>query len=100
MELYRKRKILLLALAACIVFSVVSAETLIASEHDHDCTGEGCPVCLQIEAAGCFLKTLKLTVIGLLLIAFSILFNKLQKKYACFNLYFISPIFLKVRFNT
>jgi len=99
MEPQSKNKIMLLIPAACIAFSVVFTETLTAAEHDHDCTGEDCPICLQIEAAKCFLKNLKQAVIGLFL-TFCLLFSvKIRKEYACF-IPFLSPVALKVRFNT
>jgi hypothetical protein len=100
MELHPKRKLLFLILAVCIACSVVFTETLIAAGQNHDCTGEGCPVCLQIEAAGCFLKTLKLAGIGLFLAVCSLFSVQFHKKYACFSSYFLSPITLKVRFNS
>jgi hypothetical protein len=99
MEFCLNKKNLLLIPAACIAFSVVFTETLISAEHDHDCTGEGCPVCLQIEAAKCFLKNLKLAVIGLFFL-FCLLFSvKINIKPAYF-IPSLSPVTLKVRFNS
>jgi hypothetical protein len=99
MELCLHKKSMLLIPAACIAFSVVFTETLISAEHDHDCTGEGCPVCLQIEAAKCFLKNLKLAVIGLLF-SICLLFSvQVRIKPACF-IPLLSPVALKVRFNS
>ena len=63
MEICQKRGILLLVPAVCIGFSTFFSETTIYSGHDHDCIGEGCPICLQIEAANNFLNTLKLASI-------------------------------------
>jgi len=99
MELYLNKKNLLLIPAACIAFSVVFAETLISAEHDHDCTGEGCPVCLQIEAAKCFLKNLKLAVIGLFF-SICLLFPAQIRIKSAFFIPLLSPVALKVRFNT
>jgi hypothetical protein len=100
MEMYRKRKILLLVLAACIVFSVVSAETLIADEHDHICTGHSCHVCLQIEIVKCFLRTLNLAGFILLFVVFFPFFSKVQYIYNKFFYYMLTPVALKVRFNS
>jgi hypothetical protein len=100
MKLYRKRKILLLILAVCIVFSVVSAETLIASEHDHICTGHSCHVCLQIEIVKCFLRTLNLAgIIFFISIFYPFIFldNRIYNKFS-YNI--PTPIALKVRFNS
>jgi len=96
MKLLSKRKILLLALALCLVISVVFAEALITGSHNHDCTGANCPICLRIEMA----KSLKLASIALFFItcpAFSALIPKI---YAGFYYNSISPVLLKVRFNT
>jgi hypothetical protein len=100
MELRFKRKILLLILAACIAFSVVFAETLTTGVHEHDCIGEGCPVCLCIEAAECFLKTLKVTGTGLFLAACSVFPGQFHKNPAGSAVYSLSPVLLKVRFNS
>jgi hypothetical protein len=99
MEMNPKRKILFLIPAVSIVSSVVFAENTIAAEHGHDCTGEGCLVCIQVEAAKCFLKTLRLSITGLFLsfcLAFSV---RNHKKNACF-IPFLSLVALKVRFNS
>ena len=100
MELCSKKKILLLVLAICITFSVAFAGNLAAGEIDHDCTGENCPVCLHIETAKGFLKTLKTAG------SFSSLTSHLafsatipENNSEC-NIYPYSPIALKVRFNS
>jgi len=100
MEPHFRVKIPLLILTACIAFSAIFAETLIADDHDHDCIGEGCPVCLCIEAAECFLKTLKLAGIGLFLASCSVFSVQFQKKPAEFTACLLSPVSLKVRFNS
>jgi len=96
MKLISNRKIILLALALCLVISVVFTETLIAGSHDHDCTGTNCPICLRIEMA----KSLKLISLTLLFItcpAFSVLIPRIS---AGLYDYSLSPVMLKVRFNT
>jgi hypothetical protein len=100
MESRPKGKILFLALAVCIAFSVVFAETLIANDLDHDCTGEGCPFCLTIETANNFLKSLKLGALAVFLAAcpvFAVLnFRRYTEVISCT----FSPVALKVRFNS
>jgi len=91
---------LLLVPAVCISFSIFFSETLICSGHDHDCTGEGCPICLQIETANNFLNTMKLAGIYFLLLACIVFFTYTLKSSARFNIYFLSLIGLKVRFNS
>jgi hypothetical protein len=90
----------LLALAVCMLFSVVFAEAAIANDFDHDCTGEGCPFCLAIETAHNFLKSLRLGgAVAFLAVgpAFSI---QTPPKCTDFSLSFNSPVVLKVRFNS
>jgi len=95
MELCPKLKPLFLIPAVCIAFS----EDLNAAEHDHDCIGEGCPVCFQIEAAKCFLKNLRLALIGLFLTVCLALSVQINRKIVYF-IPFLSPVALKVRFNS
>jgi len=98
MELCPKRKILFLALAACIAFSVVFAENLAAGEIDHDCIGENCPVCLHIETAKDFLKALKTAGSFTFLTSHLVFTAKIPENYAECTTYSHSPIALKVRF--
>jgi len=98
MELRPKRKILFLAIAVCIAFSVAFAGNLAATEIDHDCTGENCPVCLHIETAKGFLKTLKTAGSFSSLTGHSVFTAKIPENNAECNIYPHSPIALKVRF--
>jgi hypothetical protein len=100
MKLCQKRKMLLLVPVVCMGFSVFFSETTIYSNHDHDCIGEGCPVCLQIENAVNFLNTMKLAGICFLLLAYFVFFAYFPKNSAGVNIYFLSLIGLKVRFNS
>jgi hypothetical protein len=100
MESRSKKKILLLALAICIAFSVVFAGNLAATEIDHDCTGENCPVCLHIETAKGFLKTLKTAGSFSSITGHLTLTAKIPEDNAECNIYPHSPIALKVRFNS
>jgi len=100
MELSPKEKNLLLIVTACTVFSVIFTEALIAGEHDHDCIGEGCPICLQIAAANNFHRALKLASLFTFFAVFLAGRAALQKKYTEFIFYLLSPVKLKVRFNS
>jgi len=99
MEPSQKRKMLLLVPAVCMGFSVFYSETLIHSCHDHDCIGEGCPVCMQIEAADNFLNTMKLAGICLFLAACFVFIAYSLRKYIVFQPCLLSLLGLKVRFN-
>ena len=100
MESRPKRKILLLVLSVCIVFSAVFAETVMAESHEHDCIGEGCPVCLQIEAANNFLKALKLAICFIYVAVLLAGTVKIPLIYSQFIPCPLSPVSLKVRFNS
>ena len=101
-KLHLKRKNLLLVLAVCTVFSIVSAETLIAAEFDHDyeCTEHSCHICLRIEIAKNFLKILKPASVVLLFASFLILSLEIFKNHAGPDTCPLSPVSLKVRFNS
>ena len=96
MKLLLKRKIILLALALCLVMSVIFAETLITGSHDHDCIGTNCPICLRIEIA----KNIKLASLTLLFINCLLSSALIPKIYTELCDYSLSPVMLKVRFNT
>jgi hypothetical protein len=100
MELRHQRKVLFFALAACVIFSVVFSETVIAGEHDHDCIGEGCPFCLLIETANNLLKSLKLAGLLCFLTACTVFAALAFQKYAKISPCVFSPVALKIRFNT
>jgi len=100
MEQIPKKKILLLVLMACIVFSIALAEVLIAAEIEHNCIGPGCQICLKIEVARNLLRNLKLASIGLCLIV--PLFHIIRDipKYSETHSYHHSLVVLKIRFNS
>jgi hypothetical protein len=98
MELRPKRKVLFLALAACMVFSIVFAELVINGDIDHDCKGEGCPFCLTIETAHNFLKNIKLAAMAVFLAFLFLHCSLLPARCSLFTTY--SPVILKVRFNS
>ena len=100
MGLCQKREMLLLIPAVCLSFSAFFSETTICSNHDHDCIGEGCPICLQIEMADNFLNTLKLASIYFFLAACFVFFTYTSKKHAGFRPCALSLVMLKVRFNS
>jgi hypothetical protein len=48
-----------IALCAILVLAVLSAENFTAVRADHDCSGEGCPVCLLMQGARILNRQLK-----------------------------------------
>jgi hypothetical protein len=99
MELQRKRKILILALAACVFFSVAFTETLAAASIDHVCI-EHCYICLKIEAVEIFLTTLKIAFIGFHTAVFLLFIFQIIHKSTKLITYNLLPVTLKVRNNS
>jgi hypothetical protein len=95
-----KRKTLFLLLAICIAFSVVFTINQTAAILDHTHTDHDCPQCRQIEAAKYFIKTIKLAIIGVFFTASLVFSSQTHKKYALSAAYILSPVTLKVRFNS
>jgi len=110
MKLQSKRKILLLAIAACIAFSVVFTGTLAACYLDHSHTEgkigstiktePGCPICQIIERAEIFLNALRLASVILFFISFFMFIVQTSNAHKTYEAYLLSPVALKVRFNT
>jgi len=97
------KKVLLLALAACVVFSIFLTVIVTAQSLNHACckTEEsGCLPCLQIEAANNFFRTLKLLIFFALFAAHQMSRTQAPRKYPESNSFFLSPVALKVRFNS
>jgi hypothetical protein len=91
---------LLLALAACMAFSVVFTENLAAGDIAHDCIGESCPYCLHIETAQDFLKALKTAGSCTFFTGHLVFAAAIPENYTEHTAYSPSPIALKVRFNS
>ena len=103
--MYPENKFILLILAVCIAFPVVFAEAVISVNLEHDCCNttaadRECIPCLQIEASAGFLKALKMIGVYLFLAACLMFLFQVLIKYRGVVFYPLSPILLKVRFNT
>jgi hypothetical protein len=48
-----------LALGLCFITAALSPESFIFIREDHDCCGDGCPVCLQIQGSALFSGNLR-----------------------------------------
>ena len=58
----KKKRIIAVLLAVTVLFVMLCSALFIAAEANHDCVGEGCPVCFQINACRSALKNLSLAV--------------------------------------
>jgi hypothetical protein len=67
---FPRKRLLLIVLAVCLALAALSAEVFVLTHIDHDCEGEECPVCAQIEIAQNALKALGLACIAAALAVF------------------------------
>jgi hypothetical protein len=58
-----------LVLCACFTAAVLFSEFFIASQWDHDCCGEGCPVCCLVQGAVNFSRQLRPAPVFLILLS-------------------------------
>lgn len=54
-----KIKIVVLLLAALTLFVTFASYQIIVEKAHHECTGENCSVCIQLDEAASYLKSLK-----------------------------------------
>ena len=62
MERKKRNRIAALLLAVTVLVITLYSALFVAAEADHDCVGEGCPICYQVEACQNTLKGLSLAV--------------------------------------
>lgn len=58
----KKKRIAALLLAVTVLLVMLYSALFIAAEADHDCVGENCPICYQINVCQNTLKNLSLAV--------------------------------------
>ena len=102
MEIKPKTKLLFLALLFCIISVIVFGEIVISFHTGHECVHieAQCFDCLKITVLRNFLKIIKIASIGFYLAILLLFFNNYKIKYFKSNIFQLSPIVLKVRFNT
>lgn len=83
----------------CFLFIVLFSEGIAASLAEHDCDGDGCPVCAQIEIAASFSRQLRSASAGNSFFLSSILFCVPLAVIRNFCLAAITSVRLKVRMN-
>ena len=84
-------------LTAWLIISVMCAGIFVIEKYGHDCTGEGCHICLEIQIAQCLIEAfgrlgISMVVIGVILRAGTLVKSALLS-------WIKNPIELKVRFN-
>jgi hypothetical protein len=92
------KRLSLIVITACLALAAVSADVFVFTHLDHDCTGEDCAVCLQIEIAQNLIELMGR--IGLFILVAGIFASALRliRKSQVFSTVFASPILLKVKF--
>lgn len=65
----KQKRMLAMAMAVAILFIVLASAFFIAAEANHDCVGDGCEICCQINVCRTVLKGLALAVIAAVLAA-------------------------------
>ena len=68
----KKNRIIAILLAVMVLFVMLYSALFIVAEVGHDCTGENCPVCYQINVCQNTLKNLSFVVCA---VVFSIAFT-------------------------
>ena len=58
----KKKRVTAMLLAVAVLVVMLCSALFIAAEADHDCVGENCPVCYQINVCQNILKCLSLAV--------------------------------------
>lgn len=92
------KKILLFFLFCGLVGAVISSRAFVYAYLGHDCLGQDCPVCIQIQGAQKLLKNLGLAGAGLFLAARLTCIFAVSKPLLLLRP--LTPIGLKVRLNT
>ena len=91
---------LALALLICIIAASLTAQIVIITNANHDCIGDGCPICKLIHNAEMLLKQ-----IGRILISISVIYEALliipmaMIMIGLLCIYFSTPVKAKVRLN-
>ncbi len=93
-ERHKKITVLLgLLLVVCMLFSII----YINEQRYHDCTGQGCLICLQVHIARDLLNSIKGAVLGALFILPLYLMLISKKTFIERKICQLSPITLKVK---
>jgi hypothetical protein len=95
-----KKRLALIVLAACVALAAVFSEAFVFSHIDHDCIGEDCPVCLQIETALNLLEGLGLLSAITLFCVLKLYSRFVIKKINSICIALMTPVTLKIKLNS
>jgi flagellar biosynthesis protein FlhB len=97
---FPQKRLLFVALAACLALAFLWAGIFTLTHLDHDHTGEECSTCLQIEIAQAALKGFGLVFIAAALIDFSSAAGSFIKQIRRHFTYVTTPVILNIKSNT
>ena len=80
-----------------LVLAVIFSRVFIIEEREHDCSGEGCHICLEIQIAQRLIEAFGRLGLSIAVIGFISCFRSFIKQVLLFLIK--NPIELKVRFN-
>ncbi|MDR0553732.1 MAG: hypothetical protein LBG76_02885 [Treponema sp.] len=95
-----RNRIGLLLFIGMMAFFAFFAEIIIVSRLDHDCTGEPCPICLEIGNARALLEGIGRACAAVLAAGFAVSFRKaLVRLFPPLCFFPLTPVALKVKLS-
>ena len=88
-----------IGLLLCFIMSAIVTETIAAVNNDHNCSGEGCPVCVMVQQAENFCRQFKYAAFDSGFSATGILPARAVLSFAVFSPVPLSSVRLKVKMN-
>lgn len=76
----QKNKLVALVLAIAVFFAMMLSANMIAHEENHDCAGNDCQICQQMES---LFQNLKLLTSAVLAIAFALALTYTSYRFVC-----------------
>jgi hypothetical protein len=100
-DMYRQKagSGIILIFFVCFIIMSLSSEAFILTHADHDCSGEGCPLCIQIEWTRNFSRQLRYAPFQFFFPLGALLFSAFALKPVLFHVIPISSVSLKVKMN-
>ena len=95
----KAKRMIAIIISLTIVFVTVFSLAFIIAEADHDCAGEGCPICQSVGTAEDSLKKISSSVL-LAAVSFAALFVIVKyKKFVIGRVATTNPVLLKVKLS-
>ena len=98
-SIFTNRRMFAGIIAAMMLFTVLFSYFYIASEVNHDCIGENCPICESIQICENTVKKIGSGLITIAVLLFSFVHVYFPKFIYNSDISFDTPISLKIRMN-